>query len=321
MKRMILSFVAVTLVVAACGSEAGEDPGLDVVATTSIVGDIVSQVVGDRATVQVIMPVGADPHEFRPSARDVAAVQTADIVFAIGLGLEEGLADALEAARADGVTVVDIGPELDPLPFAGGHDHAADAEDGDADHDESEHDDEGGLDPHVWMDPLRVAEAARLVGRALTAFDGDEAWNEAAARYADELAALDAEIRSLLEAVPESRRAIVTNHDSLGYLADRYGFEIIGVVIPGGSTLADPSSGELAELVSVMRASGVDVIFGETIEPSAVAEAVAAEVGSDVEVVELYTGSLGEPGSGADTLAGMLRANAERMAAALGGGQ
>jgi len=129
---------------------------------------------------------------------------------------------------------------------------------------------------------------------------------------------LDEEIVSLLEEVGRGRRKLVTNHDSLGYFAERYGFEVVGVVIPGGSTLANPSSEDLAQLVAVIEEEQVRVIFAETTDSTALAEAVAAEVGAEVEVVELHTGSLGEPGTESDTLVGLLLSNAETIAEALG---
>ena len=121
----------------------------------------------------------------------------------------------------------------------------------------------------------------------------------------------------MLASIPADNRKLITNHDSLGYFADRYGFEIIGAVIPGGATLADPSSAQLAELVDEIVEEGVKVIFAETIEPTALAEAVAAEAGTDVAVVTLLTGSLGEPGTATDNIVGMLRDNAQRLADAL----
>jgi len=111
---------------------------------------------------------------------------------------------------------------------------------------------------------------------------------------------------------------MVTNHEAFGYFADRYGFEIIGVVIPGGSTLAEPSSADLGDLVEVMEQSGTGAIFAETTQPTSLAEAVAAELGGEVEVVELFTESLGRPGSGAETLQEMLVTNAGRISEALG---
>jgi zinc/manganese transport system substrate-binding protein len=161
-----------------------------------------------------------------------------------------------------------------------------------------------------------MAQAARLIAAELTAVDPDGDWAGSADAYAEELVSVDEEIASMLASV-DSRR-LVTNHSALGYFADRYGFEVVGVVIPGGSTLGDPSSEELSNLVEVMASEGVSVIFGETTQPSTLAEAIAAELGEDVTVVSLYTGSLDEPGTDASTLVGMLRTNAERIAAALG---
>ena len=133
------------------------------------------------------------------------------------------------------------------------------------------------------------------------------------------MAGVDAEMSEMFATIPDDNRVLVTNHDSLGYLALRYDFEVIGTVLPGGTTLGDPSSDELASLVSTMQEYGATAVFAETTSPSALAEAIAAELGEDVEVVELYTGSLGEPGSGADTLAGMLLTDAKRITDALTG--
>lgn len=170
------------------------------------------------------------------------------------------------------------------------------------------------------MDPLRVAEAARLIAAELAALDPTKEWRARADAYAAELGELDEEIQGILAAVPAEKRKLLTNHDSLSYFADRYGFEIVGTVIPGGSTLAEPSSAGLARLVEEIEEEGVEVIFAETTEPTALAEALAAEADSEVRVVEMYTGSLGEPGSGADTLIGMLRTNARLIADALTAG-
>ena len=143
-------------------------------------------------------------------------------------------------------------------------------------------------------------------------------WQERADSYAAVMEATDQEVEERLSVVPQDRREMVTNHEAFGYFADRYGFETIGVVIPGGSTLAEPSSAELADLVEVMGQSGTKAIFAETTEPTTLAEAVAAELGDDVEVVELFTESLGGPGSGAETLHEMLLTNAGRITEALG---
>lgn len=312
-----------TLLVAALLVSCGVDGPTDadgrpqVVVTTTILGDVVANVVGDDARVEVLMPIGADPHDFQASSAQIGDLNRSDLVVANGLGLEEGLDDVLDGAADDGVRVFEVGPLLDPLGLAAGdEEHAEDAE-----HEGEEDHDHGPLDPHVWLDPLRMAEAARLIAGQLAEIEPDIDWTARADRYAGELVATDRMISEQLSAIPEGNRRLVTNHESLGYLASRYDFEVVGVVIPGGSTLADPSSAHLAELVEVMRREALTVIFGETTQPEALAGVVAAELGEEVEVVELFTESLGSSGSGAETLIGMLKTNAELITEALAPGR
>ena len=293
---MLISALVVLL--SACAAvvetEQTSSARLKVVATTTILGDVTRNIVGADATVEVLLPVGADPHAFQASSQQVAAIQEADLVIVNGLLLEEGLIHVLEGAEADGANVLELAPHLDPIPLRGGSD-----------------------DPHVSLDPVRMADAARLIAAELAAIDSGIDWMSRAESYAAELAAADEQIEAILAVIPKESRKLVANHDVLGYFAERYGLEVVGVVIPGGSTLAAPSSAGLAALVAEIEREEVRAIFVGTIETSVLAEAIAAEVGIDVEVVELYIGSLGEPGSGADTLIGMLLTDAERIAAAL----
>ena len=167
------------------------------------------------------------------------------------------------------------------------------------------------------MDPLLVAKGALALGEKLTPFDGSGEWMASAQAYADQLTALDEEIREILSVIPSERRKLITNHDAFGYFAQRYGLEILATVIPSTSTLAEPGSAHLAGLVEIITVQGIPAIFVENIVSSDIAESLAAEAGFEVRVVELYTGSLGEEGSGAETLIGMLRTNAQRIAEAL----
>lgn len=298
--RVVAPLVAGMLVLGACSGDGDtDDTGVTVVATTTILADLVSNIAGGNASVIALMPIGVDPHDYQPSAAQVAQINRADLVVANGLGLEEGLEDVLDAAANDGVAVLEVGPFIDPLPFGG-------SSSGDED-----------FDPHLWFDPLRMAIAAGIVADRLAAVEPAVDWATAAEAYGRELKATDAAITDLLSGI--ANRRLVTNHDSLGYFAARYDFTIIGTVIPSGTTLGDPSSQELAALVETMQREGVSVIFAETTQPSALADAVAAELGSDVAVVSLFTGSVGEPGSGAETLTGMLLTNARRIAEALRG--
>jgi zinc/manganese transport system substrate-binding protein len=302
---VIVGLMAVSA--SACGSDPSNDEVVHIVATTTILGDVVTNVVGDAAEVEVLMPVGVDPHDFQPSSQQVAAIQRADLVVANGLGLEEGLQDVLEVAASDGVRVWEVGPDIDPLGYA-------ETTEGDSHDDDHEVED---LDPHFWLDPLRVARAAILLGDQLAEVAPDPDWSAAAGAYGAELAVVDEDSIQALAVVAPSDRKLVTNHRSFGYFADRYGFEVIGTVIPGGATLANPSSAELASLVGAIEREQVPAIFTENVEPDVLATAVASEVGYDVAVVELYTGSLGEPGSDGDTLIKMLESNVARIVEAL----
>jgi zinc/manganese transport system substrate-binding protein len=298
--------VAALLLSGCAGTGAGsadDASGVSVVATTTVWGDIARQIVGcaDTGSVITLMSIGADPHDFSASSEDVAAMVAADLVVANGLGLEEGLVAALESARSDGANVVEIAPMLDPIPV--GANGAQDA------HSE---------DPHVWLDVARVARAAKLIGDSLVEATGHLKLGECGETLRAELTTLDGEVAATLATVPDDKRLLVTDHDAFGYFAQVYDFTVLGTVVPGGSTLAKPSSADMAALVETVQGAGVPAIFANLANPKALVDALAAEVG-DVEVVPLYVGSLGEVGSGADTYQGMMTSNAERIAAALAG--
>lgn len=288
--------VSLSLAMVACAGSAGpEDRGLLVVATTSILGDIAANVVGDEAEMEVLIPIGVDAHDFSPSSQQASLLAGADLVVANGLGLEAGLEDVLGTLAGDGVAILELAPLIDPIQFRDG----------------------GAPDPHFWMDPIRVGGGAVAMAGVLDDHHPG-GWQERAATYAAAMRVTDQEVDDLLSPVPAERRKMVTNHEAFGYFADRYRFEILGVVIPGGSTLAEPSSADLAALVEVMEQSGTTSIFAETTQPTTLADAVASELGDEVEVVELFTESLGAPGSGAETLSEMLLTNAGRISEALG---
>ena len=327
-----------------------------ILATTSILGDIARNVAGERARVDVLMPAGIDPHEFEPSVEQVNSLYKVNLVVANGMRLEEGMTEVLDIALSEGVNLFELGTAAVGAGLPAGVDHEGEHEEGEHegevghddhdegeheegehegeeghdDHDEGEHDDHdegehegeeghdhGGVDPHFWLDPILVAEGALALGERLTPFDGSEEWRTQAQAYASQMIALDAEIREILAVVPPSQRKLITNHDAFGYFAQHYGFEVLATVIPSTSSRAEPSSAHLAELVELIVEQGVPAIFVENEAAEGVAEAVAAEAGADVQVVGLYAPWLGEPGSGADTLAGMLRVNAQRIAEAL----
>ncbi len=280
-----------------CADGVDDDGGPVVVATHSVLGDLARNVVGDQAEVDVVMPAGADPHEFEPSASQFADVTQADLIIANGLDFEHGLEDALAAAAGEGVPILSLGEDLDPIWLS----------------DSSEE------DPHWFTDPERMADAAGLVAEAVADVDGVDGSTvrDQAAAYADELRALSADVGSELARIPADDRELVTNHEVLGYFADRYGFEIVGTVIPGGSTLAEPSAADLGGLVDTIDSSGIPALFVEASSVSGLADVLADEVDDDVAVVELYSESLGDEGSPASTYVGLIRTDAERILGAL----
>jgi zinc/manganese transport system substrate-binding protein len=264
-----------------------------VVVTTTIAGDVVENLVGDLADVTVIMPVGASPHDFAPSAAQAEAMESADLLVVNGAGFEEGMAKVVDSVQAAGTPVFALADHVDLL----------------------------GADPHLWTDPVRMAAAATALGARLAELPGVDTGRlgSQVSRYVAELADLDREIEQIVSAIPAADRKLVTNHEVFAYFADRYGFEVVGAVVPSLTTDAEPSARDVEELAELMRAEGVRALFAETTQSTRLAEALADQVGDDVQVIELYAESLGEPGSGAETYSGMMRLNARLVATALGG--
>ena len=227
-------------------------------------------------------------------------MRAADLVVSNGLGLEEGLQQHLDAAAADGVGTFVAGDAIEVLDYREG--------------------DGAGLpDPHFWTDPARMTDVVAALASVLSRLPGvdGDAVAAHAAGYTDDLAALDAEMTEAFAAIPGARRALVTNHHVFGYLADRFGFRVIGAVIPGGTTLAAPSASDLASLVSAIEDTGVPAIFAESSSPDRLMRALADEADIHVDVVELYTESLTEPGAGADSYLTMMRVNTLRISTGL----
>jgi zinc/manganese transport system substrate-binding protein len=335
----IAMVAAISLVLAACGSDGGDSAGSEagqqqgapaadgaagladdaalptIVVTTNILGDVVQAVVGDAAEVVTIMPVGADPHDFQASAQEVVAMNSADALIVNGADFEEGLLDVIDAAGDEGVPTFDAISAVDTIEFGeGGHDEHSDDE-----HSDDEHNEHSGADPHFFTDPMRMATVVEALVEFLQeelTFADPAAVSASAAAYVAELVALDGEVAALVASIPEERRVLVTNHEVFGYFADRYGFEVVGAVIPSGSTTDGVSAGELAELAEKIVEEGVPAIFADASSSDDLIEALAAEVG-DVIVVELYSESLGESGSDGATYMEMIRTNATRMSSAL----
>ena len=281
--------VAAGLVVTTAGcSSAGSDRPL-VAVTTNVLGDVVTEVVGDTADVMVLMPAGADPHSFEVSAKEAARLRTADLVVENGLGLEEGVARHVAAAASDGVPVFTAGDHVDALEWTT--------------------EDDSGPDPHLWTDPQRMVDVVEALDDGLRDAGIDPTGTDG---YLDELASLDDEMTRAFAGIPEDRRALVTNHHVFGYLADRYDFRVVGAVIPSGTTLASPSAADLRDLASAIDEAGVPTIFADLSQPARLAEVLAEEVDVHVEIRSLATESLTADGE-ASTYLGMMRSNTDAI--------
>lgn len=249
-----------------------------VVVTYSALESIVSAIVGDDALVEVIVPNGTDPHDFEPSAKDVEAMSAAAVVVANGLDLEGGLEDAFIEVEKSGVSVFHIADHV-TLREGGTDDHADDEA-----HSDEEGHDHGVEDPHVWLDPLTLAEAVPALARDIGERIGVDL-ESAGAAVAASLGELNETIEKRISKLESC--VVITGHDSLGYFGARYGCEVIGSIIPGFSTAAEATAKDLAELKTLARTEGVKAIFTELGTPADVADQLAKEVG--VEVVEIAT--------------------------------
>ena len=312
-------------------SSSGESSAekFSIVVTTNILGDVVANTVGDLFDVETIMPPGADPHVFQASAQQVNQMMEADLLVVNGANFEEGLLDVIEAAESDGVMIFEAIDSVEIIESDGHDDHDDHDEEGHDDHDEEGHDDHdeegheghdhGGIDPHFFTDPARMAD----VVEALTAYLAQnfptidqDALLASSNAYLGELAGLDAEVEGMLSSIPEESRELITNHSVFAYFADRYGFTVLGSIIPSSSTLDSASAKDITDLVSVIRDENVSAIFADAASSDTLAQVLAEEAG-DIKVVSLFTESLGEAGSMGATYLDMVRTNAELIAEGL----
>ena len=326
-----LAFMLLTLTghagarAAAQGSPVAGDAPLGVAVSFSILADLVANVGGDAVTVSVLVPAGSDAHTFEPSPDDIAMIEAAEVLFENGLGFEPWLDDLYDASGsvAERVVVTD-GLDLIETGDANEDDHAAedDHDDGEGSgEDEGDHAD-GEHDPHVWHDVANAIAITGTIRDALTRVDPANAATYAA--NADialaSLADLDAFVVSQVAGLAEDRRRLVTSHDTFGYFARRYGFEVIGTALDSMSTESgDPPAQQIVGLVDAIQAAGVPAIFAENVSNPDLMESIAAEAGVELAPT-LYTDALGEPGGDADTYDEIIRANVTTIVTALGQG-
>lgn len=325
-----------------------EGSRLQVVASTNIIADVVAKVGGDSIDIFSLIPIGADPHSFEPTPRDLVLLNGAHVIFVNGLGLEEQVEPIIDSLDSEGVVVsVNTGVDTSKL---GDEIHEEDDEHSDEIHEDDEHSDEihedddehsdeiheeeheedhedregdedhhhhEGADPHTWFSIHAVEQWVENIEHVLRALDPANAaiYTANAQAYLVELEALAEEVEALLTALPAEKRKLVTDHDSFGYFAAAYDFDVVGTVIPSFSTLASPSAGELAKLQDQIEEESVQAIFvGTTITPD-IAQQLAADTG--IQVVILYTGSLSDEGGPAASYVDFMRYNVTAIVNAL----
>jgi manganese/zinc/iron transport system substrate-binding protein len=292
----------------ACGPAGGSRGDLaerpvNVVATTSIVADLVRQVGGQRVQVTALMGPGVDPHLYRASEGDVTRMSDADIVFYNGLHLEGRMAELFEQMARRGVSTTAVADGVDPSKLLAPPEF------------------QGAYDPHIWMDVMMWRDAAAKVGDALAELDPThaESYREGAAAYSQKLAQLEARIRTLIETLPPDRRVLVTAHDAFNYFGRAYGFEVRG--LQGISTIAEAGTADVQDLARFVAERRIPALFVETsVSPRSI-EAVQAAVrarGFEVAVGgNLFSDALGGEGSGAETYESMILHNVETIVGAL----
>ena len=283
---------------------------LRVVATTTLVGDVVKTIGGPEINLSVLLGTGLDPHTFEPAPRDAAAVTQANVLFINGAGLETFLESLLTANTRGATLVVDLSQDL-PLV------QREEAEEHHAEHEGEHHHNHGEFDPHVWLDPNLVMGWTKTIARVLADRDPERAalYQQRAEAYCAQLQELDRWIKAEAQSVPAAHRLLVTDHDEFGYFADRYGFTITGALLPNVTTAAETSAREMADLEARIKATGTRVlVIGQGINPS-LARRVAHDTG--LQLVTLYTGSLSEPGGPAATYLDYMRYNVNALISAI----
>lgn len=302
-----LILLGLALGLASCaGAPARDGAKPQVVATTTIVGDVVRQVGGDAIDLTVLLPAGADPHSFQPTPKDAALLANADLIFINGLGLETFM-ERLVQSSGDRARIVAVSDGVATL--AGSHEHQDEHPAGEAEHQE--------LDPHVWMDPGNVQVWTGNIAAALSALDPANAslYQTNAQRYDATLQALDAWAEEQIEQIPAEHRRMAVDHQVFDYFARRYGLQIAGTVASGSSAMSSSSAQGLATLEDAIRELGVRAVFvGNTVSPT-LAEQVARDTG--VPLVFLYTDSLSAPDGAAPTYEALMRTNVNAIVEAL----
>jgi ABC-type Zn uptake system ZnuABC Zn-binding protein ZnuA len=295
LRRWFIAGLAFALLLSACRPPAASPQGaaapLKVLAVENYLADIAQNIAGSRLKVEALMPLGVDPHSFEPAPQDIARVAESTVLIVNGAGLEGFLTKMLDNAGGNR-RVIEAAAGLTSRATGAGE--------------VTDPGQEG--DPHFWLDPNYAIRYVENLRDGLSQVDpaGAAVYAENAQQYIAQLADLDRWVKEQVAQIPPANRLLVTNHESFGYLADRYGFTIVGTVIPSVSTGSSPSAQQLAQLIDHIKASDVKAVFLETGANPQLAEQIAQETNAKV-VADLYTHSLSDPGGPAPTYIAMIR--------------
>ena len=301
--------LALSLVLVACTGSGTDESScrerengdtLNVLATTPMMGEFVSQVGGDNISLTVLMPPEANPHTYDPSPQDATTIAEADLIFFTGLKYEPApLLKLLESSACSPEVLAEVGESVFPVEFKeGGHDdHDDHGEEGHDDeeegHDEHEGHGHGAYDPHFWFDPNRVSYAAEYIEGKLIQYDpsNEESYKSLTDTFTTELKGLVNEVIELIGMIPSGNRKLITTHESLGYLEAKFGLEVLATIIPSLDSSDEVSPSDLVEVIEVIEEEGVKVMFVESETPSVYAETLAQETGITL-VTGLYVETL-----------------------------
>ncbi len=296
---------AVALLVAGCSSVASNDSGkLQVVATTTQIGDFVREVGGNSVEVDQILQPNTDPHEYEPRPSDIEGAAGAKLVFANGDDLDAWI-DQVVSESGSEARIVDLGAAV-PVKLPG----------------ESSGAEASRYDAHWWHDPRNAEAAVEEIRRALIEAEPSNAaeFRRNADAYLGKLRALDRGIAKCMDSLPATQRKLVTDHDAFGYFAKRYGITVVGAVIPSQTTQAQPSAKDVSDLVNLIEREGVTAVFPESSVSPKLAETIAHETGASSDHT-LYGDTLGSEDSSGATYLQMEAANADAMVQGFSGGK
>jgi ABC-type Zn uptake system ZnuABC Zn-binding protein ZnuA len=305
-RKKIIFLILISLILTACGENFTPvaNSSLHVLASTSILADIAQNVAGDKAHVTSLLPVRADPHAYEATPSDVVKISESNVLILNGLEYERFIEPLLENADGKRLLIV-ASTGLDPRKMEA---HAGETESGR---------EQGAGDPHMWLDPVLVETYVENICAGLIQADPDGAdvYRTNADAYIDKLKELDGWIGEQAAQIPVERRILVTNHEALGYFADRYGFKVAATVIPSLSSEAATSAQGMAAVIDQIRATNAPAIFLGEVENPALADQIAAETGVTV-VADLYLESLTD-GPPAGTYLDMMKYNVSKIVKAL----